>query len=566
MPTLDLSTFQGQLPRSGGPGGTGGVALPMARIAPGGAGALGEFGRTLGQIGRDLTAIDQQFERAKASTLAMEATTALIREAEELAFSIQTNPDVFPSDRASAFREQIQPRFDALQAGVPTLGQPGFTRAGGSAIAKLEGALRVQGYEDSITRSKQSYGQMVINLQRELLTATSMEERSQAVGAMQALTENMVREGVFSPQEAAATFEAFRQDTAKLQLEILMETDPQAALQQLRQGLEGNPNIRATDLAPLTEKAMQRMDKQLARESANEVRNDKRMKEVQSMNASEVRIKIYDPEASQVELLQLQSQVNDLRLARDLDEADHAEFLGAIDAKLEKIKDGLEEDQDDARATDLALRIHVAGTPRELDALYQEVTRSQRDLGFSTVSRLLTQIGQQRQRTIFTNRPNYREGLRIMIGVTGAFPAGMVAVMMDRMSGETKSKMRVMMDTYRDRMETLYDQDITEGDTQAIPFARELRNAYFPLNEGAGDPELPPGFDVRTRPFSDILQDLDDLPISESTKDMYFEILESNYAAFVDSVTAGAEKVEKEVRTPAPSLFNRFFGGRETRQ
>ena len=566
MPRLDESLFRGQLPRTGGPRPGGGSApLPQARQV--GGGGFGALGQTLEALGRNLAGIDERFVRAKEQTLALEALQAFATESDEQAFAVTNDPDIFPSDRAAAYEQQMGLRFEALQANLPIGSQPLFVRAAGATFRKTTRDLRIQGYKDTVRRSVNSYEQSIESLQRSLLTATNSVDRAEAVSGMQLLTKSLVEQGIFTPEEGATRFAQIRNETAKLQLEILMETNPEAALAQLQEGLQGNPSLLAADLAPLTGKAMERMDKQLTRESAAERRQEKRLAEIQDTNASELRIKLTEPTITSADLLALRSEANDLRQDGDLSEGDHAEFLRTVETKLEKIQDGREEDEEASVATSLALRIHTAGSRQALDTVLADVTNAQGALGFSTVSTLLTRIGQQRERTYFTNRPNYQEGMRIMSGVSGAFPSGMVAIMMDSFDNATKSKMRVMLDTYRDQMERIYERDgLGVGDERAVPLARELRNAFFPLAPQVSDPVLPASLDVTTQPFSTALEKLEAMDVTENTKAMYYEIMENAHVEWEDAVKAKAQGIEREIRTPAPGFFQRFFGGRETPQ
>ena len=563
MATLDLRRFQGRVPRRGPAQGTGALALPQARGQAPESQALARFGQALERIGTDLSAIDAQFANAKAQTLSVEASTTLAGEAQALQFEVSTDPTIYPSDRAAAFLAQIEPRVETLGANVPALGRARYIVGSQRVIQKATQELRIKGYEESIERATQAYEQEQARLQRALLTAQNEVQRAEIAGDLRANTQQMVRTGIFSPEEATGLFQDFVHDTAQLQLELLMETDPEAAVAQLETGAKGNPTVRLDDLPELMQRARQRWDSQLTREFTAEARGNTRREQKQGLRASEYRVEIYAPDVTASELSTLLSRVNDERAVRNLGEEDHAEFLKTIETKIGKITTDTEEDEDADLAATLAIRIHGVGTPAALGLIEQDVIAAQSDLGFTTVRTLLGQVRQTREALAFTNRPRYREGISILVGISGAFSAGMLAVMVDQMTGERRFKIRTMLDQYRDEMERLVPQGLRVVDERAIPLARELRNTFFPAEERAAFPPVPTTLLDEKRPWQARVDELNLLPLPETTKDMMWELMETDRAKKVSTAKRERAKAEAEAAEDSQWFFERWLGGRE---
>ncbi len=564
MPQLQLSRFAGQFPRSSPGQSSGAVFLSGTRTAAAPeAQSVNRLGQTLERIGGDLVAIDLQFAQAKAQTLSVEASTTLAGEAQALQFQISTDPAIYPSDRAAAFLAQIEPRMEALGADVPELGRARYVAASSRAVQKAAQTLRIKGYEDSVERATQAYETEQARLQRKLLTARTEDERAEVIGDLRTSTQLMVTTGVFTPEGATARFQEFGHDTARLQLELLMETNPQAALAQLETGLRGNPMVRPDELPELIQQARQRWDSQLTRELTAETRENTRRKQQQDLRASEYRTEIYAPDVTATELSTLLSRANDDRVLRRLGEEDHAEFLKTIDTKLLKISTDAEEDEDADLASGLVIRLHGVGTPAALNEVEGDVKAAQSDLGFTTVSTLLGRVRQARESLAFTNRPKYREGVSIMVGISGAFSAGMLAVMVDRMSGERRFKIRTMLDQYRDEMERLVPQGVSVVDERAIPLARELRNTFFPPEGRATFPPVPTTLLDDKRPWQDRQRELNAMKLPDKTKDMLWELMEVDRS---DKRKATAKKAADDAQAVLDSrwFYEKWFPAKES--
>ena len=527
------------------------VQLPGTQAGQG----LSTLGGSLVRFGQVLDARNNRFEQAKANILGIEGLSAFLQELQDAEDEIGNDASLFPTDRADALQERLTPRLEAIKETIPTLGQPAFLRGANNAFLRSQRNLRAQGRKESVARGRQAAGLILSQLRQGMLSADNEVDRAQIEDSARGIVGLFVDQGLFTPEEGATLLQHERENVAKLEIEFLTQTNPREAVAQLQEGFEGNPDIAPAELPVLLDKAMAAFDESLNRAAALERLQQTRLTRAQGTRASEVRTDLYRADISLGELSALQDRVNAERDRDELSEGDHAEFLKAIETRTRKILDDNEDEEQEDTARELALRLHLAETTDQIDDVRESIIEQQEDLSASGISDLMGAVEGRRVATYFENRRSYRNGVSLI--QQAAFPAGMVAIALDKIDSKTKRTLRTALDVYRSQMQRIAERGFDAVDDEAMQRAEAIRNMYF--QSAPMQPSLPPELDIKTQTFGQAVTRLNQMDLTESEKDILYEAMEAERAALREKLTKQATDIETAARAPL-SVRERVFG------
>lgn len=538
-----------------------GANLPTISGAGGGVGqGTAAIGQALSRLGNQLAVQNERFERARAGVLSVEAMSQAFEEMGALEAEIVQDQSIFPTDRAGAFRERFEPRIAELKDTIPLLGQESFLRGVNNAFLRSERNLRDTGRKEAIQRGRTSAQLALQQMSQSLLTTDNEFDERQIMANMSSMMQGFVDQGIFSPQESAAILQEQLHLTAKTEMELLIQIDPRAAVEQLRGGFEENQDLNPAELPGLLQKAMGSFDSMLNREAKQEQLQTRRLRQAQDTRASEIRSNLYRSDITISELESIRTAVNDDVRENSIGEEDHSEFVKAIETRIEKIADRREDDEDDATLRDLTLQLHAASSGAELARVKRDIIDRQEALSVASMDKLMTRVQSRQDRNYFTNRPNYKEGLQIISGL--AFPVGQVALFFEKMDSRIRNRLSRAFDVYRDEMERIYSiEGIERGDARAIAVARELRDQFFRVGADPNEKiPLPKSLSLEKQSFQDAVRKLNEMSISEEIKDSIYEDLEAeNNRLFQKEMLEKAGEIEGAVRVPLTTR-ERFFG------
>lgn len=250
-------------------------------------------------------------------------------------------------------------------------------------------------------------------------------------------------------------------------------------------------------LPSLFDEAVQQLGRKVSLTNTEEQSQRRKLQEAQSMTAGSYRAKLSDLTMSIPALVQLVKPINDDFKTQRIGEVDHAQLLGQVETRINKLQDDAFKDKDNsALAKEGTIRIQTAQTPAQLDQAEQWVKDNEKQLSSATVGQMFTRINQFRDKNDPINNDFTKAAIKTFLGK--AFPGGVIPAMMDKITGEVQAKISRGIEILNKQFREIYEtQGKTKMEQQAEGIADALGDLYFPesaTQTEALPPSMPPSF------------------------------------------------------------------------